>query len=142
MPASDVRLTATLDGIDWALLARIFERAPLGTREPEALRKVFENSAVVCFAWHAGELVGCGRAISDRVRFAVIFDVVLLPEHQGQGIGTQIMQDLARRSGAQNILLHAARGKEAFYEKLGYRRMKTAMGLFADPKKQEQLGHI
>ena len=75
--------------VDWDRLSLIFKRAPLGDRDAAGLREVFQNSGVRCFAYHGSELIGAGRAITDRVRYAVIFDVVLLPEHQGRGIGQE-----------------------------------------------------
>ena len=137
-----VTLTDNIDAIDWERLALIFKRAPLGNRDPAGLREVFGNSGVRCFVWDQQELIGAGRAITDGVRYAVIFDVVLLPEYQGRGIGKQIMAFLAERSKAPNILLHAVPGKEAFYQKLGFRKMTTAMGRFENPAAQRQWGYI
>jgi hypothetical protein len=34
--------------------------------------------------------------------------------------------------GHKKIILYAAPGKEAFYRKLGFKRMATAMGIFQD----------
>ena len=93
-------LSDDLRPIDWDRLALIFQRAPLGTRDPAVLRRVFANSGVRCFAWDGPELIGAGRAITDGVRYAVIFDVVLLPEYQGKGIGKEIMAFLIERSEA------------------------------------------
>jgi len=123
-------------------LAVVFERAPLGTREPARLEQVFRNSSVRCFAYDGNLLIGAGRAITDWLSYAVIFDVVLLPEYQGQRIGAAIVRYLAKHAQAKNVLLHSVPGKEGFYEKLGYRKMKTAMGLFADPERQRRLGYI
>jgi aralkylamine N-acetyltransferase len=135
-------LTDDPSAIDWERLALVFKSAPLGLREPAKLRKTFMNSAVRCFAWDGDHLIGAGRAITDGVAYAAIFDVVLLPEYQGKGIGKQIMTFLASKSKAANIILHSVPGKEEFYRKLGYRRMKTAMGQFANPEKQFQMGYI
>jgi ribosomal protein S18 acetylase RimI-like enzyme len=135
-------LTDDPSAIDWERLALVFKLAPLGIREPAKLREVFINSAVRCFAWDGDQLIGAGRAITDGLAYAAIFDVVLLPEYQGKGIGKQIMTSLAEGSKAANIILHSVPGKEEFYRKLGYRRMKTAMGRFANPEKQCQMGYI
>ena len=86
--------------------------------------------------------MGAGRALTDWINYTVIFDVVLLPEYQAQGIGTKIMKRLAEHSKAKNVLLHSVPAKEGFYEKLGYRKLKTGMGLFADPEKYRRLGYI
>jgi len=87
-------------------------------------------------------LIGAGRAITDGVRYSVIFDVVLLPEYQGRGIGKQIMSFLTDRSKAMAVLLHAVPGREGFYAKLGYRKMKTAMAKFPNPEMQQKAGYI
>jgi ribosomal protein S18 acetylase RimI-like enzyme len=128
--------------VDWRKLSDVFKRTPLGNRDPGKLHEVFENSPIRCFVWDAGELIGAGRAITDGVRYSVIFDVVLLPEYQGRGIGRQIMGFLADRSKATAILLFAVPGREGFYTKLGYRKMKTAMAKFPNPEIQQQSGYI
>ena len=87
-------------------------------------------------------MIGAGRALTDGIRFAVIFDVVVLPEYQGRGIGKQIMTFLVERSKAPNILLHAVAGKEGFYQKLGFRKMTTAMARFENPEAQRERGYI
>jgi len=134
--------TSDVAQVDWDRLALIFKRAPLGERDPAILRQVFTNSGVRCFAWIDGELIGAGRAISDGVRYAVIFDVVVLPECQKKGLGRQIMEYLIGYSKAANVLLHAVPGKEEFYSKLGFRKMKTAMARFKDPEIQHERGYI
>jgi ribosomal protein S18 acetylase RimI-like enzyme len=135
-------LSDDLQPVDWDRLADIFKRAPLGDRDPAELRLAFGNSGVRCFAWQDGKLVGAGRAITDGVRYAAIFDVVLLPEFQGKGLGKAMMLYLKEKSKARNVLLHSVPGKEKFYEKLGYRRMRTAMGLFENPDAQKRGGYI
>ena len=54
-----------------------------------------------------------------------------MPSHQGTGLGQQIVGKLVGLSrGHRKILLYAAPGKEGFYRKLGFRRMRTAMAIF------------
>jgi ribosomal protein S18 acetylase RimI-like enzyme len=135
----------SVEGIDWIRLAQVFERALLGTREPAQLQEAFQNSQIRCFVWNASNLIGAGRAITDGVWTTMIFDVVLLPEYQGQGIGKAIMKFLADRSKAAKVLLYSAPGKEGFYSKLGYRKMKTAMVKYAQPELEQRhhmLGYI
>lgn len=138
----DVTLSDDATSVDWERLAMVFECAPLGRRDPVVLRRVFENSGVCCFAWADGKIIGAGRAITDRVRYAVIFDMVVLPEYQGRGIGTRIMDFLIDRTEAPNVLLHAVPGKEAFYRRFGFRKMTTAMARFENPEAQQRWGYI
>jgi len=138
----EVVLTSDVAEIDWDQLALVFKRAPLGDRDPTILRQVFTNSGVRCFAWIDQEIVAAGRAITDGVRYAAIFDVVVLPEYQNKGIGKQIMDYLIAHSGAENVLLHSMPGKEGYYSRLGFRKMKTAMARFKNPEIQQERGYI
>lgn len=144
MSATDQAIVLTYDcaKVDWQRMAVIFRRAPLGEREPARLRRVFEQSTVCCFAWVSDELIGAGRAISDRASYAAIFDVVIAPEYQRRGVGTEIMQRLIRAAEAPNVIIHSVPGKEAFYAKMGFRKMKTAMARFANPDMQQRGGYI
>jgi ribosomal protein S18 acetylase RimI-like enzyme len=137
-----IALDDNISAVDWNCLATVVERAPLGKREPHALQSAFTNSTVCCFAWDGPKLIGAGRALSDRTKFAMIFDVVLLPEYQGQGIGKQIMNFLIARTQSQNVFLYAVPGKEGFYRKFGFRKMKTAMALFENPERRELMGYL
>jgi len=137
-----VEFTDDLETVNWERLSEVFKRASLGNRDPGKLREVFQNSPIRCFVWNEGELIGAGRAITDGVRYSVIFDVVLLPEYQGRGIGKQIMCFLAERSKTPSILLYAVPEREGFYTKLGYRKMKTAMAKFPNPEMQQKNGYI
>ena len=135
----------TLVGIDWEKLADVSHRAPLGERESAALREAFANSSICCFVFDGGELVGTGRALSDGVWHTLVVDVVLLPEYQGQGLGKAIMKFLADRSQSPKLMLYSAPGKEGFYAKIGYRKMKTAMVKCLGPEtveRYERLGYI
>lgn len=122
-----------LDTIDWEELAALYRAAPLGNKHPASLRTAFTNSMFRCFVHDGGKLVGVGRALADGVDCSYICDVALLPSHQGLGLGRQIVARLRDLSaGHKKIILYAVPGKEAFYKKLGFKRMSTAMALFED----------
>jgi ribosomal protein S18 acetylase RimI-like enzyme len=137
-----IEFTTNIEAVDWEQLAIVFERAPLGPRQPDLLEQSFRNSQVRCFAYASSEIVGAGRALTDWISWTVVFDLVLVPEHQGRGNGRAMMQLLAELAHAKNIMLHAAPGKEAFYERLGFRRMKTAMAMFGDTERAAALGYV
>ncbi len=137
-----IEFTENPEGINREQLSVVFQRAPLGNRDPVKLRETFQNSAIRCFVWDGKELIGAGRAITDGVRYSVVFDVVLVLEYQGRGIGKQIMNFLTDRSKAPAFLLYAAPGREGFYAKLGYRKMKTAMAKFSNPEAQAKAGYV
>jgi len=139
----EIRLSEAIDAISWEELARVFELAPLGsTRDPKKLETAFRNSLLRVFAFHGSTLVGAGRALSDGVWRAAIYDVAVLPEYQGQGIGSSIIQYLIEAANVDVVMLYAAPGKEAFYEKFGFRKMTTAMAIMPSEKEARKRGLI
>ncbi len=121
----------TQDGIDWEELSALYKAAPLGDKDPAALNKAFSNSMFKCFVLDEGKLVGVGRALADGVDCSYICDVAILPDYQGHGLGKAIVTKLIELSiGHRKIIIYANPGKEAFYKKLGFMRMNTAMAIF------------
>ena len=135
--------THSIDDIDWQALSALYRRAPLGDKSPDWLREAFANSRYRCFVHVDGEIVGAGRALGDGVDCAYLCDIAVLPEHQGAGLGQAIVQrlvDLAR--GHRKIILYAVPGREPFYRRFGFRRMRTAMAIFADPARAAADGYL
>lgn len=117
--------------INWEELSNLYRIAPLGEKKPADLAVTFANSRYTCFVFDAGTLIGAGRALADGIDCSYICDVAVHPEYQGLGIGKAIVSRLVELSqGHRKIILYAAPGKEPFYRKLGFKRMKTAMAIF------------
>ena len=133
----------SLEGIDWEELSRLYQAAPLGNKQPDGLKLVFSNSMFKCFVYDEGRLAGAGRAMADGLDCAYICDVAVHPSHQGTGLGKQIVSRLMDLSkGHRKIILYAVAGKEPFYRKLGFRRMLTAMAIFANQEQAMQNGLV
>lgn len=131
------------ESIDWIELCELIRLSPLGTRDTLRLKSATENSFVVCSAYASDKLVGFGRAISDGEYQSTIYDVVVLPEYQSKGVGRLIMDSLLERLPKQGTtLIYVAPGKQSFYEKQGFRHLKTGMGLFPNPEKSKENGYI
>ncbi len=131
------------DTVDWEELSAMYRAAPLGDKKPEALRTVFTNSMFKCFVYHDGHLVGAGRALADGADCSYICDIALLPSHQGTGLGKAIVEHLVERSrGHKKIILYAVPGKESFYKKFSFLRMKTAMAIFENQQEQVERGYL
>lgn len=123
--------TDSLEAVDWEELSALYKVAPLGDKPAAGLKTAFTHSRFRCFVFEAGRIVGVGRALADGVDCSYICDVAVLPSHQGAGLGKQIVSRLIELSrGHKKIILYAAPGKEPFYRKFGFRRMKTAMAIF------------
>jgi ribosomal protein S18 acetylase RimI-like enzyme len=133
----------SLDEIDWEELSALYKAAPLGNKSAAWLKSAFSNSMFRCFAYDEERLVGAGRALADGVDCSYICDVAVLPACQGKGVGRDIISRLiAHSKGHRKIILYAVPGKETFYEKLGFRRMTTAMAIFQDQERAAADGYI
>jgi len=125
---------------DWLKVEEILERGGMSHYTPDIHRRAFENSHAAVFAFDGPGLVGFGRVISDGTYQAGIYDVAVAPEYRGKGIGAAIIKALLEKVRGCNVILYASPGKERFYEKQGFRRMKTGMALFLDPEKMAKKG--
>ncbi len=100
---------------------------------PDDLERANRNSWLVVSAYDENRLVGFGRVVTDFVLHAMIFDMIILPDYQGRGIGTLILTRLVNRcleQGIRDIQLFCAKGKRAFYEKNGFEaRAEDAPGM-------------
>jgi ribosomal protein S18 acetylase RimI-like enzyme len=93
-------------------------------RSRAQLRRMLAGSQVSVSAWKGRALVGFGRATSDGVFRAVLWDVVVAEDHQGQGLGRRIVEELLASpavAGAERIYLMTTTG-QGFYERLGFGR--------------------
>jgi ribosomal protein S18 acetylase RimI-like enzyme len=129
MSLSNINFSSCLQAVDWEEASILFERAPLGKqkRDPEKLKRAFEVSYAVIVVYDSGKLVGMGRALCDGEYQAAIYDMVVLPEYQGKGIGKKIIDKLCEKLPVENIILYSVPGREGFYTKCGFRKMRTAM---------------
>lgn len=135
--------THAIDDVDWGELSALYRAAPLGDKSPAWLKTAFTNSMFRCLVREAGRLVAAGRAVADGVDCAYICDVAVLPSHQGGGLGRQIVAKLVELSrGHRKIILYAVPGKEPFYRKLGFKRMTTAMAIFASQDDAQAKGYL
>ena len=131
------------NGVDWEELSALYRVAPLGDKKPLHLEKVFSNSMFKCFVYESSKLVAAGRALADGADCSYICDVAVLPSHQGTGLGKQVVTRLVEESrGHKKIILYAVPGKEPFYRKFGFLRMKTAMAIFENQQQQLERGYL
>ena len=126
----------SIESVDWNEMSELYRIAPLGNKSGEWLKTAYSNSMFKCLAFEGDRIVAAGRAVADGVDCSYLCDIVVHPSHQGSGLGKELIQKLIGLSkGHRKIILYAVPGREPFYEKLGFRRMKTAMAIFADPSR-------
>ena len=120
--------------VDWRQVAATLKEVGMGHHAPEVHEQAFAASHTTVFAWQGEALIGFGRAISDGICHAALYDVAVRPAFQGQGIGTRIVAAiLAGLPPTCTVILFASPGTEPFYRTLGFRRMLTGMARFGDP---------
>jgi ribosomal protein S18 acetylase RimI-like enzyme len=126
--------------IDWNYVSDTLKKVGMGYFDGEVHKKAFENSHTVVFVFDDEKLIGFGRAISDGAYQAAIYDVAVLPEYQGRKIGKTIINSIIERIPQCSFILFAAPGKENFYRKLNFKKMKTGMALFLNAEKMQEKG--
>ena len=91
--------------------------------KPAALRDALMNSHSLLTAWDDARLVGLGNAISDGHLVVYYPHLLVDPEYQRQGIGTELMKRLiANYEGFhQHVLIADGRAID-FYRKCGFTR--------------------
>jgi ribosomal protein S18 acetylase RimI-like enzyme len=136
--------THSTSELDWDELAALYEASPpMGGKNVPDLKTAFGNSMFKCFVYDGARLVGAGRALADGIACSYIADVAVLPGYRGIGLGKEVVAELLRLSaGHKRIILYSVPGKEPFYKKFGFRRMRTAMAIFADQGAAVERGYI
>jgi predicted GNAT family acetyltransferase len=95
-------------------------------RSPDALRRSFENSQYVAFAWLDGSLVGMARMLSDGVCNAYLIDVWTTASLRRRGIANAMVEQLAAAVPGQHIGLQTDDAVD-FYARLGFRMQPRFM---------------
>ena len=74
-----------------------------------------------------GQVLAYGRLAQTGEHFS-IYQMVVEPAWQGQGLGTQVLQALvavAEQRGAKSVSLNAKVSQQGFYERHGFERMSA-----------------
>lgn len=133
-----LKIITDCSGVDWQTITDSLKKVGMAYHEPEIHKRAFEASHTTVFIYKESQLIGFGRAISDGEYQGAIYDVAVLPESQGLGVGKVIIQAILDRLPNCNIILYATPGMEDFYRKLGFGFMKTGMAVFTTQQAMEK----
>ena len=96
-------------------------------RPIEQIEKALKNNLFDVTAVYNGEVIGMGRLVGDGFMYWYLQEIIVLPQFQGQGIGTRIVNrllDYIKENTTPgtfvSVGLTAATGKDTFYEKFGF----------------------
>lgn len=94
----------------------------------EEAKNCVENAYMVICVRDDDKAIGVVRLLWDGGYVAFLSDVIVAPEYQKQGIGKKLVESVIQRIKDDmkpgfkvKLNLNAAKGKEPFYEKLGFK---------------------
>lgn len=129
----------SIENVEWSRMKEIYHSVGWENHNEEKIKKVFQSSNVVAIAYDEDNIAGFGRALSDGVFNAAIYDVVIDEKYQNKGIGQQIIESLlAQLKDISCVHLVSTAGNEEFYRKAGFRKMKTGMARYLNPHLAEE----
>ena len=135
-----IEVKTEIKNIDWRLVAETLKSVGMANYSPEKHKKAFEASYCTIFLYDQNKMIGFGRAISDGCYQAAIYDCAVIESYQGKGLGKKIVQEIISQLKGCNIVLYASPGKEGFYEKLGFKKLKTGMAYFINSDSMSERG--
>lgn len=93
----------------------------------EQVQMSLQNSDFIIACRDGKNIVGCARIFWDKGYIAYLADVMVKPQYQNQGIGKRLVEECIYYIDKQlkdgwriKIVIVSAKGKEQFYEKLGF----------------------
>lgn len=118
-------IRTTTEKIDWERVSQVLQQAGLSGDDATLQKLIFERSYAVAFAYDGERLIGCGRALSDGVRQAAIYNIAVDAAYRGHQIGRAIIESLLDQVKGCIAILYTHPQTIALYEKFGFRRQKT-----------------
>jgi GNAT superfamily N-acetyltransferase len=114
------QVIALYKSVDWS-----------SAEKPDLLLKALRNSHTVVTAWDGERLIGLGNAISDGYLVVYYPHLVVHPEYQGNGIGSEIVKLLHRKYHGFHQQSIIADGKAVeFYKKCGFVKAGSCQSLW------------
>lgn len=104
-------------------------RASVGWKNfsEEQARTALKNSSYIISVFEHDTIIAMARLIGDGMYY-IIVDVIVRPDEQKRGIGTALInrcleyvEHYLPEGGRASVQLIAEKGKEEFYERLGFR---------------------
>ncbi|MFE4120624.1 GNAT family N-acetyltransferase [Priestia sp. YIM B13486] len=134
-----ISFSHSIENVEWSRMKEIYHSVGWTNHNEEKIKKVFQSSNVVAIAYDEDNIAGFGRALSDGVFNAAIYDVVVNEQYQNKAIGQKVIKNLlAQLDDISCVHLVSTAGNEEFYRKAGFRKMKTGMARYLNPSLAEE----
>lgn len=95
------------------------------TDRPQMLKRAYEKSLLKLGAYDGDKLVGIIRTVGDGESIVFVQDILVLPQYQRKGIGTQLMRAVMERFCdvyQMELMTDNTEKTIAFYQSLGFVR--------------------
>ena len=96
-------------------------------RNYKSLRILLSCSDVIVTLWRDQRMIGFGRATSDGIYRAVLWDIVVADDLQGKGLGSQVVKALLDSKSIKNVerIYLMTTNSASFYLQHGFQNCKT-----------------
>ena len=119
-------------------LQRLFNKHAFWAKQRsyQDLRLMLTGSTVVVTLWRGKRLVGFGRASSDGVYRAVLWDIVVAGDLQGRGLGRRVVEALVNHHRLKNVekIYLMTTNSASFYQQIGFKFIQQQKLLIKKPK--------
>ena len=127
----NIEIVSEFEGSNLDQIREVYQSVGWTKHTNEIISKVFKASQVIALVYVNGRIVGIGRAMTDGVFNAAIYDVVVHRDFQGQGFAKRIMEFILNQlSDVSCVHLISTTGNEEFYRKFGLKKIKTGMARY------------
>lgn len=95
------------------------------TNKPDTLKKAYENSLLTLGAYDGDKLIGVIRTVGDGFSVVFVQDILVFPEYQRKGIGTQLLREVMDRFSEvyqMELMTDNTPKTMSFYQSLGFVR--------------------
>ncbi|SFG78282.1 GNAT family N-acetyltransferase [Pedobacter insulae] len=138
-PAYVYKLNPDLAKIDWDHIISLFYKIEWKHRKAHEIEAAFKLSTTTIFIYKEGQVIAFGRVVGDGRYYAMLADIVVDPDYQGQGLGKYVVTALNNQLIDYHFVnLSAAPGADPFYKSMGWKKQTTAFIWPQGPKQLRQ----
>ncbi len=116
------------------VVRRLRAASDMARRSREGLERGLPNSVYGVVVRTDGTTVGMGRVVGDGGSVYHVCDMVVHPDHQGQGLGTAVMRAILAfldRDAPPRAYVNLLADVDGFYEQFGFEETRPATkGMF------------
>lgn len=125
-----MEIKTTTEGVDFDEVRDLLNGYGLSDLDSDTQRLVFERSYAKVFLLDDGHIAGVGRALSDGVCQASIYNIAVREDLWGRGLGKTIVDELLKQVEGCNVVLYTHPKHIGLYEHWGFKKLKTSYAHF------------